>query len=160
MAITNHDRAGKAVELLRAGLAPYVEREHVNAQKGKTQSDPKWLLSADDRNNANRPIAQWDAAVLLKVMWDSWNDIFGRTLGRAERSLVQELREVRIYFFKRTQQTLTAFVVERGDGAAKFGDGLRDVFLLARQRVDALLCVLQFFLRAQIHWACGFAFGF
>ena len=33
--------------------------------------------------------------MLLKVMWDSWNDIFGRTLGRAERSLVQELRDVR-----------------------------------------------------------------
>jgi predicted AAA+ superfamily ATPase len=95
MAITNHDRAGKAVELLRAGLAPYVEREHANANKGKPAADPKWLLSADDRINANRPISQWDAAVLLKVMWDSWNDIFGRTLGRAERSLVQELRDVR-----------------------------------------------------------------
>src|SRR6266403_2249932 len=28
-------------------------------------------------------------------MWDAWNDVFGRTLGRAERSLVQELRDWR-----------------------------------------------------------------
>lgn len=27
MAITNHDRVGKAMELLRQGLAPFVERE-------------------------------------------------------------------------------------------------------------------------------------
>jgi hypothetical protein len=28
-------------------------------------------------------------------MWDAWNEVFGRTLGRAERSLVQELRDWR-----------------------------------------------------------------
>jgi len=27
MAITNHERVGKAMELLKAGLAPFVERE-------------------------------------------------------------------------------------------------------------------------------------
>ena len=34
MAITNHERIGKALELLRAGLAPFVERELL-AQHGK-----------------------------------------------------------------------------------------------------------------------------
>ena len=28
-------------------------------------------------------------------MWDTWNEVFARTLGRAERSLVQELRDAR-----------------------------------------------------------------
>lgn len=28
-------------------------------------------------------------------MWDAWNDVLGRTLGRAGRSLVQELRNMR-----------------------------------------------------------------
>ncbi len=60
-------------------------------------------------------------------------------------------------FFECTQQTLTAFIVERGDGAAELGDRLGDVFLLARQCVDALLCVLQLFLGAQIDRAGGFA---
>src|SRR5208337_4388095 len=30
-----------------------------------------------------------------KLMWETWNDVFGRTLGRADRSLVQELRDWR-----------------------------------------------------------------
>ena len=30
MAITNHERVGKALELLKAGLAPFVEREFKN----------------------------------------------------------------------------------------------------------------------------------
>ena len=28
-------------------------------------------------------------------MWESWNDVFRKTLGPAERSLVSELRDVR-----------------------------------------------------------------
>ena len=32
MAITNHERVGKALELLRAGLAPFIERELKNLQ--------------------------------------------------------------------------------------------------------------------------------
>jgi len=27
MAITNHERVGKALDLLKAGLAPFIERE-------------------------------------------------------------------------------------------------------------------------------------
>jgi hypothetical protein len=34
-------------------------------------------------------------AGVLKLMWDAWNEVFARTLGRAERSLVQELRDWR-----------------------------------------------------------------
>ena len=30
MAITNHERVGKAMDLLKAGLAPFVEREFKN----------------------------------------------------------------------------------------------------------------------------------
>ena len=34
-------------------------------------------------------------AALLKLMWESWNDVFRLTLGPAERSLVSELRDHR-----------------------------------------------------------------
>jgi hypothetical protein len=34
-------------------------------------------------------------AALLKLMWEAWNDVFAKTLGRTERSLVQELRDCR-----------------------------------------------------------------
>jgi predicted AAA+ superfamily ATPase len=47
------------------------------------------------RLHTQRPIADWDAAALLKLVWDSWNDIFRKTLRPAERSLLSELRDHR-----------------------------------------------------------------
>ena len=91
MAITNHDRVGKALDLLKAGVAPFVEREFKNTHQAKAQAEATLLLG-EDRVNAKKPISQWDSAALLKVMWDSWNEVFRRTLGPAERSLVGELR--------------------------------------------------------------------
>src|SRR5207302_4899443 len=44
---------------------------------------------------AKKPLAEWDATALLKLMWEAWNDVFRRTLGHAERSLVSELRDMR-----------------------------------------------------------------
>src|SRR5207244_2216365 len=37
----------------------------------------------------------WDATSLLAVMWNQWNEVFRKTLGPAERSLVSELRDHR-----------------------------------------------------------------
>ncbi|MBI4814660.1 MAG: hypothetical protein HY791_00295 [Deltaproteobacteria bacterium] len=93
--MSNHDRVSKGIALLKAGLAPFVERELVSVYKDKALSEAKTLLPPDDRINGNRAIAQWDASVLLKVTCDGWNEVFSRTLGRSERSLVQELRDWR-----------------------------------------------------------------
>jgi predicted AAA+ superfamily ATPase len=38
---------------------------------------------------------EWDVSVLLKLMWESWNDVFRQTLGHTERSLISELRDYR-----------------------------------------------------------------
>ncbi len=95
MALSNQERVGKAMELLRAGLAPFVEREVQSTVKAGTMRMDAVRRFADDPLLGNKPIAQWDAAGLLKLMWESWNDVFGKTLGRAERSLVQELRDWR-----------------------------------------------------------------
>ncbi len=94
MAMTNQDRVGKAMELLRQGLAPFAEREFKSLHKAQAQSEALRYM-ADDRLYAKKPLAEWDVAGLLKLMWDAWNDMFARTLGRAERSLVQELRDWR-----------------------------------------------------------------
>lgn len=94
MAITNQERVGKAMELLRAGLAPFVEREFKSLYQAKAGEEARRYFS-DDRTVGTKPVAEWDVAALLKLMWDSWNEIFRRTLGRAERSLVQELRDCR-----------------------------------------------------------------
>jgi predicted AAA+ superfamily ATPase len=94
VATTNQERIGKAMELLRAGLAPFVEREFKNLHQDQAAEVARRYFS-DDRGVANKPIGEWDVAALLRLMWDAWNAVFSRTLGRSERSLVQELRDHR-----------------------------------------------------------------
>src|SRR5688572_26715140 len=94
MAISNQDRVGKAMELLRAGLAPFVEREFKSQHQAQATEVARRYFG-DDRAIGKKPVAAWDVAALLKLMWEAWNEVFGKTLGRAERSLVQELRDWR-----------------------------------------------------------------
>lgn len=94
MDITNHERVGKALELLKAGLARFVEREFESMDKDRAATEAGRFLS-EDRLNAKKPIAEWDVAALLKLMWESWNEVFRKTLGKAERTLASELRDVR-----------------------------------------------------------------
>ena len=92
MAITNQERVAKALDLLRAGLAPFVEREIHAAVKAGTARMDVIRRFAEDPVLANKPVGQWDAAGLLKLMAETWNDVFRKTLGYAERSLVSEIR--------------------------------------------------------------------
>ena len=94
MAISNHERVNKAMDLLKAGLGPFAEREFTNAYQAKAVSQAALLLG-EDRLLANKSVTQWDVAALLKLMWDAWNDVFRKTLGQSERTLVSELRDVR-----------------------------------------------------------------
>src|SRR6266704_447839 len=94
MATTNHDRVGKALELLKAGLGPFVEREFQSAYKDRARAQAAVFLG-EDRLQAKKPVGEWDVAALLKLMGDSWNDVFRRVLGPAERSLLSELRDHR-----------------------------------------------------------------
>ncbi len=48
MAITNLERVGKAMELLRAGLAPFVQREFSNLHQVET-ADAARRYCGDDR---------------------------------------------------------------------------------------------------------------
>src|SRR2546425_2120825 len=92
--MTNHERVGKALELLKVGLGPFAEREFKNLYADRALTEAR-RFQGEDCLLANKQIAEWDATALLKLMWETWNEVFGRTLGRAERSLVSELRDVR-----------------------------------------------------------------
>ncbi len=94
MALTNHQRVGKALEHLREGLAGFIAREFRNKYQDQDQAEAQRRLGTD-KLRGNKPIVQWDAAALLRLMWESWNDVFGQTLGHAERALVSELRTFR-----------------------------------------------------------------
>jgi hypothetical protein len=80
MAISNHERVGKALELLRAGLAPFVERELKSAYEDRATAQGARFMG-EDRLLASKSISDWD--------------VFRKTLGPAERSLVSELRDHR-----------------------------------------------------------------
>jgi predicted AAA+ superfamily ATPase len=96
MAISNHERVGKALDLVKSGLVPFVERE-LKAQHAQAWfKEVKAALGPSQeslfRNESKPP---WDAASLLTVIWNQWNVVFKQTLGQAERTLVSELRNAR-----------------------------------------------------------------
>jgi len=95
MAITNHERVGKALELLKGGLGPFAEREIKAAIATNSLSMQKVRGFVDDPILANKSIGEWDSAALLKLMWETWNEVFRKTLGFADRTLVSEIRDWR-----------------------------------------------------------------
>jgi len=96
MAITNHERVGKALEMLATGLKPFVERELKNTyQQGWFEETRKTMAASQLQFLGTADSPQWDVHALLMALWNQWNDVFRKTLGPAERSLVSELREVR-----------------------------------------------------------------
>ena len=94
MAVTNHERVGKGLELLRAGLEPFVERELKRAVHTGDVDEYRLRQILSDPGRRGRS-SEADVQVLLRVMWDTWNEVFREILGHAERSLVSELRDHR-----------------------------------------------------------------
>ena len=95
MAITNHERVGKALDLLKAGLGPFIDREVRGAIQEHRVDVTTIRRFVDDPLLSDRPVTEWDAAGLLKLMWETWNEVFRPILGPAERSFVGELRGYR-----------------------------------------------------------------
>jgi len=92
MAITNNERVGRTLDLLKAALRPYIERElravhKDNWIKAAMLAVPTWQTT--------KATVEFDVQALLTILWDNWNDVFKKTLGPAERSLVSELRDIR-----------------------------------------------------------------
>jgi predicted AAA+ superfamily ATPase len=85
MAVTNHERVGRALALLTQGLAPFVAREC------KARYGEHWVGRVARHQYANPK----DAQFLLTVLTDQWREIFGKVLGRTERNYVGELVDIR-----------------------------------------------------------------
>lgn len=95
MALTNYERVGKALTLLKAGLGPFVDREiHAAIKSNKVDFDTLHRF-AENPQISDRPVHEWDVAALLKIMMATWRDVFRVILGHAERSFVSELLEHR-----------------------------------------------------------------
>lgn len=98
MALSNHERVGKALDLLKEGLQPFVERE-MKAQHAQLWFEEAKAAVAVKESQANlfgtEAKPRWDVAALLSIMWNQWQLTFRKVLGQAERTLVSELRDVR-----------------------------------------------------------------
>ena len=95
MALSNHERIGKALELLNLGLEPFVEREMKVHYRERWPEVSKAYARQAQSPSSKAKAAHWDTQALLGMMWEQWNDVFKKTLGQAERTWVSELREVR-----------------------------------------------------------------
>lgn len=90
---TARDRVRKALDHLKEGLRPFVDREM------RTKLGPKWM--DDSRYRLNLQTARdgsinWDNQALLKAIGDDyWNDVFRNVLQRVDRTYAIELRDVR-----------------------------------------------------------------
>ena len=91
MATTNSERVGKALDRLRDGIGPFVEREFVNIHRKRALDIARSYFHSDNRLSTDGPMTEWDIAALLNLMVYSWQDVFRQTLGHTERSLVSEL---------------------------------------------------------------------
>ena len=89
---TNRDMVGNAMDALKSGLVPFVSREFIN-RYGR-QSTYKLQEILDERIYDIKDLFNMDVAVLLNIMWRSWNDVYRNTLGYAERRLVSELQDI------------------------------------------------------------------
>ena len=81
------------MELLPTALTPFVERRLESSLKGH------WQVRVVEKMPNLRPNSDgavgWDQAALFNAMDRFWNEAFRAVLGRAERSWVNELVDVR-----------------------------------------------------------------
>ncbi len=94
MALSNFDRVGRSLESLKQGLLPFVNQEFAAAWG---DSWPQTLLQKMPTDVAQRAVRNqnFDVAQMLNSVFVHWNEVFSKTLGQSERSLVAELRDVR-----------------------------------------------------------------
>lgn len=93
MAKSTRQYVFEGMELLPAALIPFVEKRLETSLKGQWQVQVLEKLP-NLRPNSNGAVG-WDQATLFNAMDRLWNEAFRTVLGRAERSLVNELGDVR-----------------------------------------------------------------
>ena len=103
MAVSNLERVGRGLDILKAGLSPYILRELKSQYKARWWKDG---VEAALKGNIGRDAAtatltdddrfeRLDVQALLAILWENWNTVFQTQLGHTGRSYASELREVR-----------------------------------------------------------------
>ena len=93
--MSNYDLIGRALGLLRDGAAPYVAREIHAAVKDNRVNLDIIKRYVENPNLNQKPIDQWDVSPLMRIMRESWNEVFRAALSWSERNLVHEVSDIR-----------------------------------------------------------------
>ena len=90
MALSNHERVGQALTLLRDGIKPGVERAW------KAMYGPNWMQQVNSvlYQSDHSPSAD-DLAFLVKGLQATWKPIFGKVLPHQTRNYISLLRTAR-----------------------------------------------------------------
>lgn len=96
MAMSNRDRVGKAMDLLQAGLVPFIERE-LSAKHGDAWFDEARtaLGTATQASKSCTAPDKIDTAAALSILVGHWQYVFRYKLGKTDRSFVGELQDTR-----------------------------------------------------------------
>lgn len=102
MALSNKERVGRVLDILAAGLAPYVVREYRMVYKGDYAHEidaalttNAYELPREAFQDVDSLIGALDAQNTLKLMWSRYNEVFQPKLGFSGRSYVSELMSAR-----------------------------------------------------------------
>ena len=93
MAKSTRQHVFEGMEILPDALIPFVEKRLESALTGHWQVETAQRVNGL-KSDSNGDIA-WDQAALLNAMDRFWTDAFKTVLGRAERSIVNELVDIR-----------------------------------------------------------------
>lgn len=93
MSVSNYDRIGKALKTLNSALAPYVAAEFKRVFPDDALKTAKGYFT--DTRGLDDDMAKWDTSAIFRTIEAGWRDVFEQKFGRAHRSLVVELREIR-----------------------------------------------------------------
>ena len=95
MQMSNRERIERALDLLRAVLAPYVERELETALREGRLTEEQMASLRNDPQLKGKALREGDTLFQLNLMNDVWPEVFQPALGFMPRSLVNEMRDWR-----------------------------------------------------------------
>src|SRR5687768_11543766 len=73
MALTNNERVGKALELLNAGLKPYILRKMEAVYGSRAAEEARVTLTRNEgQRRTGAEYGQWDTHAMLVLIWERW----------------------------------------------------------------------------------------
>lgn len=98
--MSNHERVGRGLETLRAGLIPFALRELKARYKNRwwvegVEASLTGAAGIEARRTGGTDEERFAALDAQALLWNQWNEVFQQKLGHAGRTYASELREVR-----------------------------------------------------------------